>query len=206
MDVFEFLTTSLGAAVILGAFSLLFYKDNPWSRWTEYSIVGLGVGWGTVIATWTAVELCIKPLIAGDISKLVPLILGLLTYTQFSRRYRWAMRFPLALVSSAGLAIVLTGLPVSDFIVQLRAIAIPLTACSGFDLVNGIITIICVISVLSYFTFTHEHTGALGSFAKLGRIFMMLGFGAEFAMTVVSNCAHAIIVIVFLLKNWLHLL
>lgn len=206
MDLTILLTTSIGAAVILGAYSLMFYKENAWFRWAEYSVVGLGVGWGVTITTWQAIELCFNPLFAGDIVKVIPLILGLLVYAQFFRGYRWIIRYPLALISSGSLAIALTGIPLSDFILQLRAIAIPLTAGNASDIANGILAIVAVITVLTYFTYTHEHKGPLGTSAKIGRIFMMLALGGEFGMTINSSFAHTLTTLIFLLSDWLGLI
>ena len=206
MDLSVTLTTTLGAAVILSAYSLMFYKENPFFRWAETSVVALGVGWAVVITTWQAVNICFKPLLAGDVLKLVPLILGLLIYAQFFKKYRWIIRYPLAIISSGMLAIALTGIPLSDFILQIRAIAIPLTTGNAYDLANGLLTIVVVITCLTYFTYTHEHTGPLGISAKIGRIFMMLALGGEFGMTINSSFSHTLTTLIFLLSDWLGLI
>lgn len=199
------LTTSLGAAIILGAFSLMFYKENPWFRWAEYSVVSLGVGWAVVLVTWQMIDIAITPLAAGDILLVVPLILGLLVYAQFFRGYRWLIRYPLAFLSSGSLAIALTGLPLSDFILQLKAIAIPLSVGSAYDILNAILALVAVVSCLTYFTYTHEHKGPLGTSAKIGRLFMMLALGGEFGMTIASSFSHTFTVVLFLVKDWLGL-
>jgi hypothetical protein len=201
----ELLTPWLGALIILGYLSLLFYKENPWSRWVEYSIIALGIGWVVVYNTWLLVDYVVTPFQQGNVSVVVPVILGLLAYAQFSKKYRYLVRWPLAFISSVGLAVVLAGIPLSAFIVQFRSIAVPLTAGNAFDIVNAIIVIIGVITTLSYFIFTREHKGALAISAKVGRYFMMAAFGAGFGMAVISQGTFLLNVLIFLLRNWLHI-
>jgi len=204
MGVVEFLTTSLGAIIILGYFSFIFYKENPWSRWAEYSLVGLGVAYGAVITTWRAVDYVLGSIGEGDFSIIVPVILGLLVYSQFTKKYRWLMRWPLAIITSVGLTVSLTGVPLTMFLAQFKAVAVPLTTTrSVFDAVNAIIILVGVVTILSYFTFTHEHKGALGISAKIGRLIMMLALGGAFGMSILSQGTFLITVIRFLLRDWL---
>lgn len=207
-DLPVWLTTTLGAVILLAYFSLVFYKENLWSRWAEYLIVGLGVGYGAVNTTYSLYTSAIEPLVAGDILKIVPIIIGLLAYTQFTRKpeIRWFLRWPLVFVTSIGLALSLTGVPLTYFIVQLRAIAVPLTTGSAFEIFNAIVILVGVVTTLSYFTFTRQHKGVLGVSAQVGRYFMMTAFGAGMGMAFLSQASFIINVVLFFLKDWLHLI
>jgi len=206
LDIFQFLTNTLGAALILGFLSLIFYRENIWSRWAEYSVVGGIVAYNTVVTIWTLVDYVVNPLMAGDLMVIPPVILGLLVYFQFSRKYRWIIGFPLAVMSTIGLAISLAGVPLANFIVMIRETAIPLTSGTALDIANAVTMAVAVVTVVSYFTFTREHTGVLGASAKLARYFMMLAFGAGVGMQLLSVCTSLQAVLQFLLRDWLGLL
>jgi len=204
MDIIQFLTASAGAAIALGYLSLMFWRENPWSRWAEYTIVGIGTAYAVVVTTWTLVNMAIRPLIAGDLSKLVPIIIGLLVYSQFSRKYRWILKWPMAFITAIGITITLTGVITSNLLLQLKDLATPLTTVgTTYDVINAIIVIIGAICTLSYFTFTREHRGALSVTAKIGRYFMMAAFGAGFGMAFISQGTFLITIIIFLLRDWL---
>ena len=194
-----------GALVILGYFSLIFFKENVFARWAEYSIVGLGVAWSTVFLTYEAIDSAWEPLVGGDWTMIIPIVLGLLMYFRFSRKNRWIIRWPLAVVTSTALMINATGRPVANFIMQLQALALPIVSGTGMDILNGIIAVVACLTVMSYFTFTREHTGVLGISSKLGRYFMMLTYGGAFSMAYISQGTFVVGTLNYLFSTWLGL-
>jgi len=194
-----------GALIILGYLSLLLLKENLFSRWAEYSVVALAVGWSAVYYTYDAVKRAWTPLVGGDWTMIIPIALGLLMYVQFSKKYRWVIRWPLAIVSSTALMLNATARPIANFVLQIRALAIPLTSGSGMDIFNGLIALIACITVMSYFTFTREHTGPLAISSKLGRYFMMLTYGGAFSMAYISQGTFIIGALNYLFSTWLGL-
>jgi hypothetical protein len=187
---------------------MVIFRENPFARWAEYSIIGLGVGYGFVVTFWALLEPggYIDPLITGaDPTLIIPVILGLLLYAQFFRGARWVIRWPLAFMMSVGFTTGILGSP-TIILKQIASAAVPLTSGSAYEIVNALIVIVGVVCTLSYFTFSREHTGALGVTAKIGRLFMMLGFGAGFGIAVMSQGAYLINVLTFLLRDWLGVL
>jgi hypothetical protein len=106
---------------------------------------------------------------------------------------------------SVGFTVGIVGTP-TVILKQIAGIAVPLTSGSAYEIVNALIVIVGVVCTLSYFTFSQEHTGALGVSAKIGRLFMMLGFGAGFGIAVMSQGSYLINVLSFLLRDWLGVL
>lgn len=194
-----------GALVILGYFSLIFFKENAFARWAEYSVVGLGVAWSTVYYTYNAINNAWDPLVGGNWTMIIPIILGLLMYFRFSRKYRWIIRWPLAVVTSTALMLNATARPVANFIMQLQALAIPLTSGTSMDIFNGIIAVVACLTVMTYFTFTREHTGVLGITSKIGRYFMMLTYGGAFSMAYISQGTFVVGTLNYLFSTWLGL-
>jgi hypothetical protein len=76
---------------------------------------------------------------------------------------------------------------------------------SGFPDVSAIVVIVGVLTTLSYFYFSREHKGALGTSAKIGTYFLMIFFGATFGYTVMSRMSTFIGRMEFLLTEFLHL-
>jgi len=63
-----------------------------------------------------------------------------------------------------------------------------------------------VVSVLIYFFFSVEHTGAVGVVSKVGIWFLMVSFGASFGYTIMGRLSLLIGRVQFLLDDWLHLM
>ena len=159
-------TNTVTALVILAYFSLVIYKENVFSRWAEYTIVGLGITYTTVAYGWDLVNRCFIPLSQGNLLKLVPLLLGLLAYAMFTTRHKWALRWPLAFIASTALALHLTGIPTDSFILQLKAVALPLVTGNAFD--------------LNQFCLFHEHRAATQDILEF-----LYGFGV--CLNIVSD-------------------
>jgi hypothetical protein len=205
-EIDPFIVTSLGAVLILAYLSMIFWKENVFSRWAEYSVVGIGIAYALVTTTWQGLTWIVEPLQAGEWSVIIPIILGLLAYAQFTRKWRWLMRWPLALMGGIGITVVLVGLPDASFIGQFRGLAMPLTTGSAVDAINGVIALIGVVTTLSYFTFTKEHTGVIGVSSKIGRYFIMAAMGAGFGMAFISQGTFLLNSLIFLLRDWLGLI
>lgn len=207
-DLPAWVTATVGAAMVLAFLSMVVVQENPFARWAEYSIVGLGVGYGFIVTFWAMLEPggYLDPLLTGaDPTLIIPVFLGILLYAQFFRRARWVIRWPLAFMMSVGFTVGIVGTP-TIILKQIAGIAVPLTSGSAYEIVNALIVIVGVVCTLSYFTFSQEHTGALGVSAKIGRLFMMLGFGAGFGIAVMSQGSYLINVLTFLLRDWLGVL
>jgi len=76
----------------------------------------------------------------------------------------------------------------------------------AFASIDRIIIMLGVFSVLCYFFFSLEHTGALGAVSKVGILFLMVAFGASFGYTVMARESLLIGRFQFLLGDWLGLL
>jgi len=58
--------------------------------------------------------------------------------------------------------------------------------------VNNVIIVGATVTTLCYFTFSYRHTGVLGASARVGRVFMMLGFGATLGGFVMTAMGYLI--------------
>lgn len=197
--------TVFGAWVATGLTLLIFsflYKDNPLFKLAEHLYVGVSVGYTIVKAYDTVlVHLIVKPIVEqGEISLLIPVGIGMLMLTRYVPKAAWMSRYAFAFIvgMGAGLAIPRT---ISSFILkQVEDTIRPLLSLAGSDgvtfsmnllnpasNVNAIIILLGVSSVLFYFFFSIEHSGAGKTVARTGIMFLMISFGAGFGYTVMAR-------------------
>ncbi|MDR4469513.1 MAG: hypothetical protein MRJ68_14665 [Nitrospira sp.] len=197
--------TIFGAWVATGLTLLIFsflYKDNPLFKLAEHLYVGVSIGY-TIVKTYDTVlvHLVVKPIVEqGEISLLIPVGIGMLMLTRYVPKAAWMSRYAFAFIvgMGAGLAIPRT---ISSFILkQVEDTIRPLLSLVGSDGVtfsmnllnpasnlNAIIILLGVSSVLFYFFFSIEHTGAGKVVARTGIMFLMISFGAAFGYTVMAR-------------------
>ena len=128
---------------------------------------------------------------------LIPIVLGILLYTRYVKRYAWVAKIPLGLLMGIGTGLAIRGLILSQVVNQIKACFIPLNSFDNIFMVLG------TLIVLFYFFFSIEHKGSAGNLAKVGRWVMMIGFGASFAGTATGRISLFIGRLQFLLGNWL---
>ena len=105
------------------------------------------------------------------------------------------------------------GTAVSIGVVVLSAVAgyggfVVLSALSaqGVVSITNILLVVGLLGTLAYFFFSMKHRGLLGGLARIGIVFLMVGFGASFGYTVMSRISLLIGRVSFLLSDWLHLI
>lgn len=164
----------------VGLLSFL-YKDNPAFKVAEHTLLGLQMGITLYGAYSSIVKTGVYPLSTGKWIMLLPIILGLLVYTSYSRDYRWASFIPIAIIIGIGIGLSVRGAATGQFVDQIRATIKPISANqSALKNLENFIIILGTVSSLSYFIFTTQHKGALGGFTKIGRYFIMVAMGAQF--------------------------
>ncbi len=197
--------TMIGAWVAVGLTLFIFsflYKDNPLFKLAENLYVGVSVGY-TIVKTYDTVivHLIWKPIVENkEWTLLIPVAIGLLMLTRYVPKAAWLSRYAFAFIVGvgSGLAIPRT---ISSFILkQIEDTVRPLmilvpgeglsftwNLLNPASSVNTIIILIGVSSVLFYFFFSVEHTGAGKAVARTGILFLMIAFGAAFGYTVMAR-------------------
>jgi hypothetical protein len=125
---------------------------------------------------------------------IIPALLGLLMLSRFAPPVSWLSRISFAFILglSSGVAI---PRQISSFILQqVQGTMKPLMTVGDAGSViftlanfNTLLMLVGVISVLFYFFFSIEHTGAAGRVARIGVYFLMVSFGAAFGYNVMAR-------------------
>ncbi len=195
----------VGALVTIGTYSILF-KDNPIYRVLESIFVAILAG-HAVVVNWFSFQ---KPTLVGrlaenhEYSVLIPLFLAALMYFRYSKKQAWVARYSMSFVMGIGAAYVLTKNLKPMFLTQAKATMISLWVEGNWQsTLNNLVVVLGVVSVLMYFFFTVKKEGTVKFFGSIGRIYLMIAFGALFGDTVMGRVSVTLTRFQFLLKDWL---
>ncbi len=180
----------VAAACILSIYSFL-YSENRAFRLVEHLFVGIAAGHIVVTTVFTLRSSFWVPLTRGSTMLAIPLVLGLMVYFIFSKKYSYIYRVPMALVVGIGTGLSLRAAAHAQLVIQMATTMVPLITApfNVLDTFNNILIVIIVIATVSYFFFHWEQRGPLGVSGKIGRYAMMAAFGASFANTVMGRFA-----------------
>jgi hypothetical protein len=188
-------------AAIFGVFVTIFiysflWKENPLSRAVEHLFIGLAAVFTLAFMYDSALAQAVwgtNRLAEQNYIWLIPLLLSLMYFFFFTKKYFFLYRYPVAIVAGIMAGMMICGMIQSNFLVQIQQTAslelIGAEVWEGWPPLglNNIIIIIGVITALSFFFFTWEHTGVLGISTKIGRYVLMATFGAAYGGTVMAR-------------------
>jgi hypothetical protein len=198
------MSTSIGVWIAgiltLAAYSFL-YKENPFFRVAEFALVGSGSGYALALGWKNISDKVISPLGNGKMIAVLPLVLGLLLFTKLSKRHAWMARYPMAVLVGLGASVALRAAVKADLLTQIRATMLPLNT------LNNVIIVFGTIGVVSFFFFTLGVDNSLRSQAsRIGRIIMMVAFGAQLGSAAAVRTSLFIGRVVFVFRDWLGLI
>ncbi|MPN01920.1 hypothetical protein SDC9_149133 [bioreactor metagenome] len=194
----------LGAFVTLSILSFVFWNDSPFYNYVQSAYLGVAAG-VTVVVGWSNIKnQVITPLMNGNYSILIPVFLGLLLLVRYIPGLNWVARYPVAVLVAGGAGLGLANTVQAQFVSQIKAGLLPL---NSFD---NILMFVGLLAVIAFFFLTGRTTHVmeklkLGWVTRLGRIVLMVAFGASFGTTVMGRCSILIGRLQFLLTDFLGL-
>jgi hypothetical protein len=205
----DFIWVWMAALLTIMVYSYLL-GDNPLYRLAEHLFIGASVAYAVVVVIHGVLgPLLLKPLTSGETGErllaVVPLVLGLLLWTKLKTSWAWLGNFSVAFLLGVGAALAVGGALLGSILPQVRA---TISAIDLFGLERGLIIVIGTLSTLLYFHFAAGTKGGLSgigsgfirAWARLGRWFIMIAFGAIFANTVMARISLLIGRVQFLLQ------
>lgn len=188
----DVLSILISTTLILMMYTIL-YRENPAFRFGEHLMVGSTVGHAIVLAVFQIRDLAwikfYQGITTGDlggVAYIIPMILGILLYFQFSSRYRYISRVSIALMLGVGIALSIRGLLFVNVVGQIKGALKPLTSIENIAYTIGLIC------VLLYFVYEERASRIAGPLPKVGRYILMLTMGAYFANSIMGRVSIVI--------------
>jgi hypothetical protein len=192
----------IGAALTVWLFSFAF-KDNALYKLAEHLFVGIAAAYSFTIAIDGIIRTGVSPIQHGDVTRIIPLIVGCLFFAKYFGKYNWIARFGPAFAIGVGLGISVTTAPEGFILAQVKSTMLPLWSADPVTALTNVLMVLIVLGGLTYFMFTlvpgirrpTKKTPAsrlYDIFMKIGIYGMMVGFGTLFASTIVSRVAYLI--------------
>lgn len=145
----------LSGIFILGIMSWL-YKETPFYRIVEHLYVGTAFGHAIVMGITRIKASTWIPLTEGNMIVLIPLILGLLYYTQLSKQYRYISRIPIALTVGASIGTAVYGYVEAQIVTQISETAKLVTMGEGIERLNNmLLAVFVILAFLNFFFNVH---------------------------------------------------
>ena len=188
----------LASFFIIAIFSFAF-RDNPAFKLSEHIFVAASVGNAVVMAVTNIQRYALTPISRGEVTYLLPCLLGLILYFQYHPKHYWISRYGMAFMMGVSLVIAFQTEIKTNFVSQIAMTIAPLNT------LNAVVILIATITTLYYFVFTIPSLtkGRLGTIAMIGRYMIMIALGASFGNTVVTRMKLLIGQLLFLLVDWL---
>lgn len=177
----ELLGMALGTFLIFSTLSML-YKDNPFFRVGQMAVMGSSISHFILLNMQNVYNNALTPLLSGDILMVIPLVLGLLMYSRLKASISWLARYPSSVLIGIGTGVMVAG-TVSGQVLDQIAVTITdvIPSDCGICNLNAIIIAVGVVTSITFFIFTKEHTGVVGNSAKIGRKYLMISLGANWS-------------------------
>jgi hypothetical protein len=201
MNPIDLIGVWVGVFITLMVLSFL-YKENPFFRLTEYVFIGLAAGYAFAASLRLFIDQALNPIfVNGNLTFIVPVILGSLFYAQFTKKYSSLYRLPLSLAIGYGLGVTIWSVFATFFVKQVIATMIPLFTGDVLTTFDNVVLVAGTILSLSYFILHREQKGVWGGFTKIGKYFILATLGAVFGSTVLGRMAIIIQRVQFLVGD-----
>ena len=199
----------LSIFLTLCIFSYL-YEDNPIYKLAEHLFLGVSIGYGVIEVFYGVLRPnLIDKLVLADgwtlsrIGLFAPLVMFLLLFTKFSRKYGWLARIPIAFLVAAFAGVKMTGEANARLITQVRQSMPDLATVwteygmwswehDGAGLFSALLLVIGLSATLLHFYFSAPHNRVMRGVSRFGVLMLMLSFGASFGYTVMGRISLAI--------------
>lgn len=198
MNGLEVLGGGLAAAMIVWIYSFV-YKDNLLYRLAEHLFVGTAAGYSIALSLDSLNRTAFSQMAKGAQywHLIIPIILGLLFFFKYSKKYYWVARYGVGVNIAVGTALAMRTAPMANIIKQINATILPLwVADDPLKTFNNWLMVLITLGGLTYFMFTifpkaegksSPVSGIYKALFTIGIYGMMVGFGALFANTIMTR-------------------
>ena len=171
----------IGTILALMMLSYL-WRHNVAFEISEAVYIGSSVANAIVVGVYFIYQKGILGVLGGNLTYIIPLVLGLMLYTRYISDYKWLSKISLSVLIGLGVGLGTRG--------QLHGMVInAIRYVISLDLANvgNIVYAISFITVTTFFIFGERITGhpvMSKGFVRLGRAFLMISFGAKYGTVI----------------------
>ena len=188
--------------LVLGGWSIL-WKDNPWNRLATNILMAASAGNLALVGLTNIRNLGWVPLInQGMYIRIIPLILGLLTFARFYKKISYLVRLPVSLMVGVGTGLMIVGRLDAMIIRQIAVFPTLFRAGQApIQLVSNVLFVVTFATSLYYFIFSIPLTSFKPSrhIQTIGRWSMMIMLGLYFGSTVLNRLSMILPALLFML-------
>jgi hypothetical protein len=200
MDVLWGLINIWMVFLFLGGLTYLFLP-NPLFTAIMQMIVGILAANFVIIAINNFQLDVLGPLAGGAWVNIIWILVGLLMFSTFFEKWRWLARYPTAVISGAGLGLVLRSILWADVLNQIRGSMVAFTGDLYTDFSNIWFVFVLAISIF-YFMYGFEHKGIFAPISRVARVVVMGGIGAQAGYRFYSS-SILLVTQTILMKFWI---
>lgn len=169
-------------AALLCGWSLM-YRDNPFWRFFESALVGMGTSITLKVALDVIINQQITPILEGSLyPSIIGLLFGLLVLTRLVESTKEYSYIPFALMTGVGAAVGAQGAVGAQILKQ--TVFPSFVAGDAWTSFNNILLFLATLTTMCYFVFSIKKGaisgpiyGVINALGKIGRYAMMVGFG-----------------------------
>lgn len=183
IDIYSISVTAVACFIAVCMFTTLYGKSNPLYALAEESYIGFGTGLTIVVNLLFIYNTGIQGIQAGDWLLAIGIILGFVVLLRMNPKYSYIARLPIAITIGAQLGLALRTTIFTGFLDQIRATILPLLSNSAQSLIYNWTIALATILMLTFFFYSTEMKGVLGTSSKIGEYVMYAAFGGIFAQT-----------------------
>lgn len=199
------ITIWVGVVCTLAMYSIL-YRENKLYRFFEHIYIGIAMGYGLAV-TYTNV---VKPrwivptFVDGRWWWMGALLVASMYFFIYSKKYNWVSRMIILTMFGITAGLGLKGFIIGNMPQVLGSFKTVTQTTSPYLVFNGIVFLVVILSVLTYFFFSVEHSKhpTVRRSANFGRWFIMVYLGAIFGTTVMGRMSLFIQRLMFLLEDF----
>jgi len=197
------------AVMTLIVFSIL-YKDNPLFHAAERLGVGMAAGYALILILRTGIiprfsGAVHHPADPGNILLFIPIVLGIGFIFSAVGRPKTLSRYAIASAAAIGAGFAIPYMTQTLVLAQMKATMVPvgLSTKAGFD---ALVIAFCVLTGMSYFSFSKEPKGIRALISDMGLYTLMIAFGTTFGHFAMSRITLLINRFLFLIRDFLHII
>jgi len=193
----------INAILTIAIISFAVPGENRFYRFAEYTMIGITAGYAMVQGVRVVLNLGITPMFSGKPYMIVPMLVGLLVYTRFSKKYGYMSRWPIAVMVGSGIGVAMRAIPEVSILKQVQATFLPIVGVDAGTAISNLVLIVTCLTTMYYFFMTMESKGNTRYISTIGRYSLMILFGAYWGSQLMTRSTMFIGRMSFLIKDWL---